>query len=306
MSQVVWGVGATFLSGADVAWLTDEVGEKNLANILVHGNQLGAAVAIIGILLAMGLGSIDPSLGFLIAGAGLILLGLLLIPLMPETGFQPATADERETWGKLAATFRAGLRFVRKNKLLQLIMLIELCIGFSNEGLQRLTEPLLLEEFTFPTLGGLQPIVWLGGVNIVNSLLGIILLEFLRRRIETENSNAILRNFRLFYTLRGFAIIVYAYSVNFTMAVVVLIVYGQLVRLAFPLYDAWIPQQIDREVRATVMSMWKQLNSLGQIIGGPAIGLLATWTTLRFGYAMIAVFVIPVPFLVITILRRNQ
>ncbi|MEM7113587.1 MAG: MFS transporter [Chloroflexota bacterium] len=306
VSQVVWGVGATFLSGAEIAWLADEVGEENLAGILVRGNQLGAAVGVLGILLAMGLGSIDLSLGFLIAGVGLIVLGLILIPLMPETGFEPTAVSERSTWGKLMQTFRAGLDFVRQNKALQLIMIIELCIGFSDEGIQRLTEPLLLEEFTFPQLGGFEPIVWLGGINIVNSLLGIALLELLRRRIEGDGPATILRNFRLFYTLSGLAIVVYAYSVNFTMAVVMYIVYGQLVRLAFPLYDAWIPQQIDKQVRATVMSMWNQLNSLGQIIGGPAIGLLATATTLRFGYAMIAVFLIPVPFLVTAILRQNE
>ena len=305
LSQVVWGVGATFLSGAEIAWLTDEVGEDKLANILLRSGQLGSAVGIFGILLAMGLGSIDLSFGFLIAGAGMILLGLLLIPLMPETGFQPAAADERETWGKLSKTFRSGLAFVHQNRVLQLILIIELCIGFSDEGIQRLSQPLLLEEFTFPTVGGFQPVVWLGAINIGIALIAIFLLEGLRRRFVDGGANRILRNFRLFFSLSGVAIVVYAASLNFTMAVAAYASYGLLVRMAFPLYDAWVPQQIDKEVRATVMSMWKQLNALGQMIGGPAIGLLATVTTLRIGYGAIAIFLIPVPFLVTAILRRK-
>ena len=40
-SQVIWGIFATFESGADVAWLTDEVGEEAARPLYVRGNQFG-------------------------------------------------------------------------------------------------------------------------------------------------------------------------------------------------------------------------------------------------------------------------
>ena len=41
-SQVIWGIFATFESGADVAWLTDEVGEEAARPLYVRGNQFCA------------------------------------------------------------------------------------------------------------------------------------------------------------------------------------------------------------------------------------------------------------------------
>ncbi len=306
LAQVVWGIGATFLSGAETAWLTDEVGESNLANILVRGQQITVTIGILGTLLAMGIGSIDLGTGFIVAGVGCIFLGLTLIPLMRETNFTPAAADERDTWRKLKTTFKLGLDFVRKSRMLKLVLLIELFIGLSDEGIQRLSQPLLLEEFTFPTVGNLQPVVWLGILNIVMMLVAVVLLEGLRKRIENAGSSAILRNFRLYFSLGGIAIVVLATAVNFTIGAVAFMTYGLLARMAFPLYDAWVPQQVESSVRATVMSMWGQLNALGQMIGGPAIGLLATATSLRLGYGSIALLLIPVPIIVTVILQAVE
>src|SRR5512141_743642 len=40
LSQVVWGVFATFQSGADVAWLTDELGEEQAHTYYLRGQQV--------------------------------------------------------------------------------------------------------------------------------------------------------------------------------------------------------------------------------------------------------------------------
>ena len=53
-----------------------------------------------------------------------------------------------------------------------------------------------------------------------------------------------------------------------------------------PLYTAWINQSLQPSIRATVFSMSSQLDALGQIAGGPLIGLLGT--AISIGAAMIA------------------
>jgi len=51
--------------------------------------------------------------------------------------------------------------------------------------------------------------------------------------------------------------------------------------LADPLYTAWLVQNIDPQVRATVLSMLSQSNAFGQIVGGPGVGLIGTVASLR-------------------------
>ena len=45
--------------------------------------------------------------------------------------------------------------------------------------------------------------------------------------------------------------------------------------IAMPLYTAWVNQKLDPGTRATVLSMSGQVDAIGQIAGGPGVGLIA-------------------------------
>jgi DHA3 family tetracycline resistance protein-like MFS transporter len=48
-----------------------------------------------------------------------------------------------------------------------------------------------------------------------------------------------------------------------------------------PLMSTWITRIIPSQVRATVLSTFSQGDALGQMLGGPAIGLIGSWHGLR-------------------------
>src|ERR1043165_2317181 len=50
LSQFLWGVFASFQSGADVAWLTDEVGEEAARPHYLRGSQISNVAALAGII----------------------------------------------------------------------------------------------------------------------------------------------------------------------------------------------------------------------------------------------------------------
>ena len=47
----VWGFAYTFTSGAEEAWITDEVGVENVATVFLRGARYGQAGAVVGLLL---------------------------------------------------------------------------------------------------------------------------------------------------------------------------------------------------------------------------------------------------------------
>jgi DHA3 family tetracycline resistance protein-like MFS transporter len=47
------------------------------------------------------------------------------------------------------------------------------------------------------------------------------------------------------------------------------------------LTDAWVNQRLDSDVRATVLSMIGQVDAVGQITGGPLIGLVASLLSVK-------------------------
>lgn len=64
------------------------------------------------------------------------------------------------------------------------------------------------------------------------------------------------------------------YSTDISLAVVAFCVASALRTINGPLYAMWLNRNIPSSVRSTVLSMNGQLDSLGQIAGGPVFGAI--------------------------------
>lgn len=305
VAQVVWGVGYTFISGAESAWLADEIGEETLAKTQIRGAQITSGTAILGILLAMSIGSYNLGLAFVVSGLGFCLLAILLHLFMPEEGFTQTSLEDRDNWTHLFSTFKEGLRFVRKNRMIQLIFWIEVCVGLASEGIDRLEVAHLLESFTLPAVN-IDAIVWVSILAIILMTLNIIFGEILRRQVDESNVEQILKLFRAVFIAFIVAVTLFAFSIDFKTGAITMVMMQLFRRLAFPIYDAWVNKQIDSNLKATVLSMWGQTNAIGQMIGGPFVGIMATIVSYKLGFVVVALFLLPIPFLISLGLRWHK
>src|SRR6266508_2064357 len=78
VSQVLYGVSATFVSGADVAWLTDEIGEEAARPLYLRGEQLFNAGSLVGIVASVTLATVALRLPIILCGVGYGLLSTAL------------------------------------------------------------------------------------------------------------------------------------------------------------------------------------------------------------------------------------
>jgi DHA3 family tetracycline resistance protein-like MFS transporter len=60
-----------------------------------------------------------------------------------------------------------------------------------------------------------------------------------------------------------------------------------------PLYTAWVNQRLEPRVRATVNSMAGQADALGQILGGPVLGLIAQGASVGTAILIAALLLAP-------------
>ena len=60
-----------------------------------------------------------------------------------------------------------------------------------------------------------------------------------------------------------------------------------------PLYLAWVNQNVESRVRATVISMSSQFEAFGKTAGGPLIGVVASLVTLRSALAVSGIAILP-------------
>jgi DHA3 family tetracycline resistance protein-like MFS transporter len=304
-AQLLWGIGYTFTSGATQAWITDEVGETQVGPIFLRGSQIDNLVGIAASVIAIVIGNVLLNLPILLGGALFVVLAAGLVLVMPEQHFHATPTSERSSWRQMSDTLRAGLRLVRGRRILLAILGIGLFYGLYSEGLDRLNTKHLLESFTLPEMGGLQPVVWIGAIGLIGQFLSAGVLRLAEKRLDMTTGRPLARallgvNVVLVGGLVGFAL-----AGSFVMAVLFRWLITVSRTLIEPVYATWINQHIDSSVRATIISMSSQVDAFGQMVGGPPVGVFGERFGIRAALAASAAILSPVVALTAVILRRG-
>lgn len=294
LAQVIWGLGFTFTSGALQAWISDEIGEENAAPAFMRGMQVGSLGAFTGTLLAAGLGNISLSVSILSGGGMFFVLGFYLLLKMQEHGFQPIPSGERTTFQRMWGTFRSGARLVKARPALVSILLIGFVFGLFSEGYDRLWVAHLLERFSLPELGGLNSLTWFAIIRTASMLLNAGAAEVVQRRADLSKTRLLasllaVNSAGVLVCLVGFAL-----GQWFGLAVALVLTISMLRNVNDPLYTAWVNHRLDPAVRATVISMSSQVDAIGQIAGGPFVGLIARQVSIQAGLLTSAGLLAPV------------
>jgi DHA3 family tetracycline resistance protein-like MFS transporter len=283
LAQVVWGFGYTFISGANTAWLADELGdEEALAPALLRGTQWYQGSLLAGIGLGGVLALADLQVPVLAAGALFGGLGVVLALRMEEHGFQPAPREERQTFSAMARTFGEGVRVVRGRPVLVLLLAAAAFGGAASETVDRLWQVRFLDDFD------IDAVLWFGVLNGVWAVVGITGSEIVRRR----GSGAPQLLVALEVTrLAGLG--VFALAGRLDLAVVGFVTTQASRQVAQPLLVAWLNTRLQSSVRATVNSILGQVDAVGQLAGGPLLGLLARRASVATALAASAILLVP-------------
>jgi DHA3 family tetracycline resistance protein-like MFS transporter len=281
LAQVIWGIGYTFTSGAEQAWITDEVGIDRASDLFVRGSQISLFASILGAITATGIANFNLRLPILLGGGLYVAMGVLLMAVMPETGFTPTPRSERSSWHQMGDTLRAGTGLIRRSPVLLTILGILAIAGAATESFDRLSTDHFLTNFTFPTLWDLKPVVWLGVFGIVGRLWNIGVMEVMRRRVNMRSHQAVARVLTVITSFLVLSYLAFALAGNLALAVVASICVQTFRRISDPLQTTWINQHVDSRVRATVISLTGQADALGQTLGGPVVGYIGFVTTVR-------------------------
>lgn len=305
-AQVLWGVGYTFQSGADQAWIADELKTERLERVFLRGTQIGQFFSLLGMLAGVLLANITLSLPLILSGLLLIGFSLFVILVFPETGFTPAPDRNRHPWRSAWGTFSGGLAAVRKSPILMTALLISLLCGLYSEGFDRLWTLHLLENFTLPRIGDFNEVVWIGMINAGALVMNILAVEGIRRRLERTGR---LEKVWVLLVLNGLlvcTIISFALAGEWWIALGTYWVSTILRRTNDPIYSAWLNEQIrDSRLRATILSTQGQVNSLGEIFGGPLVGAVVWKGTVSLGLITSGTILAPVVFLYLLLWRRG-
>ncbi len=293
LGQALWGLGNTFTSGAEAAWISDEVGEAHVNRLFVRGLQAEQAGGLMGIVLGAALGSLRLHLPILLGGVLYILFGTFLIRRMPEHGFVPRRHQHPTARPTFGHTLGAGLRVVRGRPVLIALLGIGALYGMASEAFDRLWEAHFLKDLIFPPIGHLQPVVWIGGISAGVLLLSVVAGELVHRKVDVTQPVVVGRALLVCNVLLIAGMLAFALAPAFGLAVGAYWIANVARRVRRPLHDAWLNRGLDPSVRATVLSMGGLADACGQIAGGPMLGLAANAWSIRTAIAIAGAIVSP-------------
>jgi hypothetical protein len=137
LAQMLWGFGWTFSSGADVAWVTDELGDPlridRVLTARARWQQFGAVVGMVGFGALAWTSSLSTAI--VAAGSMMVLLGGYVVVRFTEHEFEP-TREHR--WKESKSIFRRGLSLARNDREIMLVFTVTILINSGAEAFDRL------------------------------------------------------------------------------------------------------------------------------------------------------------------------
>ena len=294
VGNIVWGIGYTFTSGALQAWITDEVGEEHVAPVFTRETQIDLSFSIVGTLAAGGLGLISLRAPIIVAGVTLMVLGVVLWAVMPERHFQPTPRGERETYAHLKHQFLSGLSIARTRRVVRVFLLVSVLAGLASEVFDRLWQVRVLDSFAMPAVFGGDEAVAFTVFALVGTLVSLTASlasgRWLPRHVIDAHPGLPVA---IAAAAQVLAVAGLALVGNLWLALACVWLRGAAMAFSGPIESAWLARNLDSPTRATVLSMNSQANAIGQVVGGPPLGALATRTSIPVAMLVAAVVQAP-------------
>lgn len=293
LSQIIWGAGFTFLSGASQAWISDEIGVERANKSFILASQIGQVGMLVGIGLCIALALVDLALPIIVGSLGLAGLGLFSIFFMDEKNYRQVEESDRSSWHQMKFTFSAGIDLVRASPVLLTILAIAFFEGMFSEGFDRLNAPFLIESFEFPLVAGMDSIIWWGLMGAGATIGAFLALECVRRFVDTSNYRRVVLILSFASALLVLSVMAFALSGNFYFAIVCYFGIAILRTIKGPLTTIWLNRNLQSSTRATVFSMQAQADGIGQVGGGPILGAIGKYVSLQAALIVATFALIP-------------
>ncbi|WP_241764559.1 MULTISPECIES: MFS transporter [Exiguobacterium] len=138
VASALWGIGWTFISGAEQAWIADEMGNDGLEQVFLRGAQYSSLGRFVGIGFAVLLAEVTSvQMTIVLAGGMLVTLAIIAWRVLPETRFEPITRADTSNLVQAKRTVRDGYTHIRGNSILVGLAAITLVWGLASEGFDR-------------------------------------------------------------------------------------------------------------------------------------------------------------------------
>ena len=293
LTQILWGISWTFSSGADVAWLTDEVDEPadtgRYLGIAARWELIGSAIglAVFGLLAWW----VSMALSMAVAGCLMLLLSFIVITQFTEQRFKK---NESSNLASLRTTLHEGLALAKAGKVIFTVLAVTFLVNGADELFTRLFAKRLV-EMGMPQI--VEPILWLTLLGVVTLAVGAVALRVVEARLREEGSIRVL--YCAGCVLGAAGLVLFAGAPNYLVGMSgVLLIHGLAWNVVRVVGVIWLNNHARSESRATLQSFLSFSENLGEITLGFALGLFAQMAGISLAVSVAGVLALIAGYLV--------
>ena len=267
LTQVLWALGWACSGGADVAWLTDELGQPDrIARLLTARARWDLIGGIAGMTTFGVLGwAAGLAAAVVASGAGMALLGLFVAARFPEDRFQPA-ADHPRAASLLI--IRQGLALAHRDR--QILLMFAATMLVNGAAMTTWLFPRQLVDLGFPH----DLVLWYTALGVLASAAGVVGLRIVEARIDGARAARASHTLACLLGTLGLVLLATAPDA-LAGGLGVLLVSGIGDNVARAVSVVWVNRRTPGPVRATVHSFLSQAETLGEVVGGSTLAALA-------------------------------
>lgn len=276
------GLGFSFMSGSLEAWLVDALQHNGqggeVDRVMARGVMANNVAMLVGSVAGGVLGDMNLSAPYVIRVVLLLVLFVLVVKLVVETGFTPQAVTWRELPAAMQRTAVDGFKFGWRQRSVRQMMLVGLVQGLFMLWGFYAWQPHLLK------LWGEQSL-WLSGlISALNALAGFLGAAFvgsLAGRLDRRTTALIIG-----LGLQAVCCVVLGVTDSFWLATFALIMMMVATGFMMPMRQAYLNSLIPSDKRATVLSFDSLVGNVGATVGNPAFGWLDKAMGTQYGYMM--------------------
>lgn len=272
VAQGLFGLGYTFVSGADVAWFTDETSllpdppdDDELSRLIVRRHRIGMIAGVIGLVPSIFIGMWSTRALLICAGFILLATAVYLALAMSDHHRQGDDSDEHATMREI---FQSGFGAVRSVPPIRRLALALVFAGLGAESLDRLG----LKEFIDRGDWGDRTLLFTGLLFMIMGIVGAFVVGWVERAVERGASLALMTAGLLAVAAVGAFIAGLAPVAGIAVG---LLLQDPCREALDPVTVAWANSEAPAKSRATVLSFVSQAYGAGSVAGGLALGALA-------------------------------
>jgi len=287
-----WGIGYSFISGAQEAWLSDEVGETKANKAFIKAAQWQMTGGVFSIIPSIILAGINPHLPFITAAVFYALLMVFLSVHMHEKGFIRSGNNVKRSLSIFPDGFWSRLK---GNNLMLIGIVTSICIAVTMETSMRFMPHVMLNLQNMPSIPFMNYITfgtssnaesselgWFGiieGGGYLSALLGTFCVGKL---VNTERLTSISRALTLLTLLASLSALLFGTANGFLVA---LFSYWLLIAVEesmYPIRIAFVNRGVQSSERATLISIINQATSFGEMSTGPIMAIVSVSKSVSF------------------------